>query len=93
MAYCRWSEDSDLYVYPGESGFVCMECPLDGRTKGDFSCPAPQEMLAHMHAHIEAGHKVPATATARLSDEIAHGIDATNLEELIAYCQTKADES
>lgn len=68
MSYCRWSEESAVYVYPTFGGIVCCACSAnDGK---DFKA-RHRGMLAHLQMHItERGDKVPAYAIGRLAAEI-----------------------
>lgn len=47
-------EDSDVYVYPGEEGWICCGCHLDRR--GPYS---DAELIQHLNDHRESGDKVP----------------------------------
>lgn len=53
MAYARWCEDSQVYVYADASfgGLTCCGC-VNGRTV--------DQMVTHLEDHIQAGHRVPA---------------------------------
>lgn len=54
MSYARFS-DGDVYVFPHVDGYVqCCGCILGD--KWDFH--SPDEVVAHMHEHAEAGHLV-----------------------------------
>jgi len=68
MAYCRFG-DSDLYIYrTGWDGpFVCQLCllvmgeTLEAVPKGslDYQCSTREELVQHVQAHEQAGHKAP----------------------------------
>lgn len=63
MSYCRWSEDSDVYVYEREvkaSEWVCCGCA---------AFPTREAMIEHLREHEERGHRVPVAAIARLRAE------------------------
>ena len=47
---------SDLYLYHGKEGIVCCGCRFGNSTRGFDD---PEEMLAHLHKHREAGHALP----------------------------------
>lgn len=65
MSYCRYSDDSDVYVISsGRYIFTCFCHPT-------FVCKTRQEMLAHLQEHIANGDKVPQRAIDRLNKEIA----------------------
>ena len=57
MSYCRFSDRSDVYMYEGRDGISCCGCALDKRGHADFD--GPEAALAHLEAHVAAGHKVP----------------------------------
>jgi hypothetical protein len=71
MSYARHSEDSDVYVFLSITGHLeCCSCPL---MPGHFRADSTQAMLAHLQAHLEAGHKVPRdTLFALREDEAAN---------------------
>lgn len=77
MSYVRFSETSDVYVYPtttteGIHKLVCCACRLvvDTRWYGDFVVTSREEMVDHLLIHVEVGHKVPKRAFDRLTREI-----------------------
>jgi hypothetical protein len=51
VSYCRFGDDSDVYLYPGDGDWECCGCRIsvgdDGRTRLE-SLPA---VLAHLEAH------------------------------------------
>lgn len=54
MSYARFT-DGDVYVYAAVGGYVsCCGCLLGD--KWDFH--SPEEIVAHLREHVEAGHKV-----------------------------------
>lgn len=56
MSYCRFTENSDLYIYPdGFGGLVCCACTL----KGSFRTKSRDKMIAHIRQHKKNGDKVP----------------------------------
>lgn len=76
MSYCRWGEDSDVYLYvttddEGGIRWVCAGCKLD--EKDDGWPYSPQSVLLHLEAHRQAKHKVPERAFDRLRMEIEQG--------------------
>lgn len=61
MSYCRYSEESDVYVYYSTNDtFVCCGC---FRTEDIYT------MIKHLETHIIAGDKVPEYALKRLLKE------------------------
>lgn len=56
MSYARFSETSNVYVYAHYQGFIeCCGCILGD----DWSFHSIPEIVAHMQAHVEAGHTIP----------------------------------
>lgn len=56
MSYARFGEGSDVYVFAHWGGFVqCSGCALDNV----WDYHSAEEVVAHMRAHIDAGHIVP----------------------------------
>lgn len=70
MSYCRFSE-GDVYMYHSSAGIVCALCSLSGGASHDPTFNNPQDALAHLHLHQDAGGSVPARAFTALHDEIA----------------------
>ena len=77
MSYCRWGEDSDVYMYGtrsegGVNGICCQGCELlpEGETSTHFDNPG--DALIHLYEHRKAGHKVPYSAIKRLQVEIGN---------------------
>jgi hypothetical protein len=61
MSVCRWSDDSDVYVYYSIFGGIeCSRCLLNGARI--FNALDEPEMLAHLEQHKAAGHRVPCDA-------------------------------
>ena len=66
MSYARWSEDSDVYVFLSvDRQFECCACSL-GEIHADTAA-----IVAHLEAHIAAGHQVPADTIDRLRADAA----------------------
>ena len=76
MAYARFrTEGSDVYVYEDWRGFlVCCGCGLSANKETQSSLRS--EMIAHLKAHLDVGHKVPQSAFEELESEIASSGDA-----------------
>jgi len=56
VAYARFGEDSDVYVFPNPQGRLeCCDCDLGGVREFDST----QAMIDHLAEHRAAGHKVP----------------------------------
>jgi len=70
MSYCRFGEDSDIYLYPHVYGdYICCACRLRG-TFGSTVLITLAEVLEHLQAHRDVGHKVPEYAFERIRTEI-----------------------
>jgi len=91
MAYCRWSEDSDVYLYctgididdPGPPTWVCADCgmrPPGSHSQNDSTVEmhTREAVLEHLLEHRAAGHKVPEDALDRIREEIAAATGATS---------------
>jgi hypothetical protein len=66
MSYCRFGNDSDVYVYLDVSGYLCCcGCSL----KDDWKYFSTDDLLAHLSEHDDAGHDVPPDAIEQLLAE------------------------
>lgn len=87
MSYARMGKDSDVYVLGliMVDGYTCMACKLteerevfnEGlnrtfRVRGDTTVDTPQDMIAHLKEHMDAGHKVPKDAIKRLKEDASY---------------------
>lgn len=77
MAYCRWSEKSDVYMIGLDTGIYCNCCELDG----PHLFATKTEAIAHLLRHKELGHKVPDTAIEGLEEEREMFGDHYNFEK------------
>lgn len=77
MSFCRFGDDSDVYVYQSADAhrrgyYVCCACRLgpgdDESGWDDWRTRRRSEMEAHLREHEARGHKVPSKAFARLAD-------------------------
>ena len=66
MAICRFSDDSDVYVYFNVYGGIeCGGCRLpDVR---EFNAKDAAEIVAHLEKHKALGHRVPSEAFEELT--------------------------
>ena len=75
MSYCRWTRDSDVYVFsyncqdpmycdPIGKGFVCCSCNFN--KDRNFLCKTRQGMIKHLIKHRNNGEDVPDYAFERL---------------------------
>lgn len=71
--YCRFGADSDVYFYMMQGPHIdknrpavykCQNCSLDG--KGHITVVGAERAISHLRNHIDAGHRVPTHAIARL---------------------------
>ena len=64
MSYCRWDEDSDVYVYLSDKGYIC-------HIKGghDIVCKFPEEMADELVELRNNGFAVPDFAIESLREE------------------------
>lgn len=67
MALCRLGPDCDVYVFMGDDAWVCCLCALAKAERQYFA--TDEEIVAHLQAHIAAGHKVPADVFEGLEEE------------------------
>jgi hypothetical protein len=72
MAYCRFGDDSDVYLQkiPNE-GWECCRCALKSQLGESVSLSFYNidAVFAHMKEHRTAGHKVPNEVFGKLFDE------------------------
>lgn len=73
MSYCRFGDDSDVYVFGTyghnkEEVFECCGCLMMGDMK-PFHCKTKNEMVKHLFEHMRNGHKVPTYAIDHLKKE------------------------
>jgi hypothetical protein len=80
MSYCRWSDDSDVYIYEVVAGGVeCCACWLLNPQPGTAPAidrPSARIMtrsalIAHLLEHRAAGHKVPAGLIDGIREDLA----------------------
>lgn len=70
LNYCRWSDDSDVYVYADVSGgFTCCGCTSN--------IPTRSGLIAHLHQHRDRGNRVPDKVFRRLHRELKTFGEAT----------------
>ena len=69
MAYARFGEDSDVYIYLHlNNNYICCNCGLNANK--DFDCQTPKQMIAHLiQHHIKLKHKIPKHTMYRLQEE------------------------
>lgn len=74
MAYERFSENSDIYLYMGEPEYVCCCCGLTPIDKNgmhaDFITESTQEVIDHLRKHESAGHRFDDDVYAQLEAEL-----------------------
>lgn len=76
MSYCRFGDDSDVYLYHHINGsYECCSCRLMGFEKGSGMHKSKKmsnlnEALVHLMKHKKKGHKVPDYAFGRVLEEL-----------------------
>lgn len=68
MSYCRFSNDSDVYVYHTVfGGWDCCGCRINSKIT---IFKSRRDILRHLIKHLKLGHRVPSDAILRLIREI-----------------------
>ena len=67
MAYARFGDNSDVYVYSTGADLICQRCCLG--PEFSFYAETTAAMIAHLEAHQAAGHKVPDDTIPRLIED------------------------
>lgn len=80
MSYCRFEENSDVYLYDDcYEGWTCVRCLMNGGHAKGLSRLG--DVLDHLNQHMTRGHQVPAYAVQRAQEEIdTFGADATEID-------------
>lgn len=79
MSYCRWI-DGDLYIYHSvDGGLVCCACRLLGENGENFRAFKRSDMIAHIEAHVAAGHDVQEYVVKELQAEMELGDEVTEV--------------
>ena len=79
MAYARFSDECDVYVFDQGDTIICMECALNPGVRG-FEALSTAQMIDHLNDHVFSGHKVPLDVFGGLlqeQDELDADIAAT----------------
>ena len=73
MSICRFTEDSDVYMYYSDGGIDCCGCLLHPKPADPefWYFKTAREAADHLLAHREAGHLVPQYAIDELIERIA----------------------
>ncbi len=75
MAYCRFDEDSDVYLYEDvNGGWSCVSCAIEGSLTSHgplVRLDTIDDTISHLKEHIKHGHKVPDKVIAELEKEQA----------------------
>ena len=67
MAYCRFGDDSDVYMYEDiRGGLTCIRCVLK---MNEIRFATIDEAIFYLKEHIKFGHKVPEEAIQELEAE------------------------
>lgn len=78
MAYARWGEGSDVYVFASSPGFHCQACSLG--PGGSYIALTRDSLIEHLARHRICGDAVPDQAFERLYEERA----VTRTAEVVA---------
>ena len=76
MAYCRFGDDSDLYMYSSITGGYQFHLANDtalGERDVDFAVRTAEEALHRLKRMKTQGYKIPDYAIERLAKEIQNG--------------------
>jgi hypothetical protein len=83
MAFCRWSNDCDVYCYEDSSGGFTTHVSGrkdDGKIQ-NFNDPDLRSFLARLRSLREAGYRFPDDVIAEVESEIERfGPDATETD-------------
>jgi hypothetical protein len=55
VAYARFGDDCDVYVFSTGGELLCMDCALGT----DFKAKTTADMMSHLRDHLKGGHQVP----------------------------------
>lgn len=77
MSYARFSQTSDVYIFPSRSGawgssrrvVECCACTFAPRGGLDTLCTSTKDAIAHVEKHQRAGHQVPDNVISDLNIE------------------------
>ena len=69
MSYCRFGDDSDVYLFHSEDIIKCMCCSLEGYDGTEFIFR--RDVIRHLRKHQSWDHKVPEYVFQRLERELA----------------------
>lgn len=58
MSYCRFGEDSDVYIFPHFSGPICC-CACLRANGDDVFVDTAEEATEHLNLHRSHGDRVP----------------------------------
>lgn len=69
MSYCRFGDDSDVYMFPSNDGIVCWACSMIAK---DTAIIFKDKIAAYLHllSHKDYDDKVPDYAIRDLKVEI-----------------------
>jgi hypothetical protein len=91
MSYARFGWDgSDVYVFEHSGGFIqcCMCIFSEGDENWNTDLKTAREALAHLDAHVDAGHHVPARTFERMREEYKDCMD-TPIEPYVTPPEVK----
>ena len=83
MAYCRFSEECDVYCYEDSSGgFTTHFAKDDDETRSSVNDPDLKSFLERLIMLRQAGYRFPEAVIAKVRSEIErYGPDATETDD------------
>jgi len=69
MSYCRFADDSDVYVVATSKGWWIM-AGLEGESTQDITCKTRSECISNLMSLRRRGYRVPERALKRLHEEL-----------------------
>jgi hypothetical protein len=68
MSYCRFADNSDVYLYLSNDGWECCGCSLNN---GELLLlKTPWDALGHLKEHVSSGDQVPAQSIVDLATDV-----------------------
>jgi len=80
MSYCRFGNDSDVYIYSTGKYLVCDTCKIKGGKS--FATLRYSRMSVHLESHVANGDQVPKNVLEELALSFVLGDDVVNISKL-----------
>jgi hypothetical protein len=80
MSYCRFGNDSDVYIYSTGKYLVCDTCKIKGGKS--FATLRYSRMSVHLESHVANGDRVPKNVLEELALSFVLGDDVVNISKL-----------